>query len=67
MSDRTMVRIDSVSNIVGEIIKPSKKIAIGGGAMFLKPMEIVREIIRQKITDLHIFERFTYIQPRQIS
>ena len=49
-----MVKIDSVSNIVGEIIIPSKKIAIGGGAMFLKPMEIVREIIRQKITDLHV-------------
>lgn len=50
-----MVIIDTVSNIVREIIKPSKKIAIGGGAMFLKPMEIVREIIRQKITDLHVF------------
>ncbi|MHA2110340.1 MAG: CoA transferase subunit A [Candidatus Hodarchaeales archaeon] len=49
-----MVKIDTVSNIVNEIIKPSTKIAIGGGAMFLKPMEIVREIIRQKITDLHV-------------
>jgi glutaconate CoA-transferase subunit A len=49
-----MVRIASISEIVHDIIKPSKKIAIGGGAMFLKPMEIVREIIRQKITDLHV-------------
>ena len=49
-----MVKIDSVANIVGEVIKPSKKIAIGGGAMFLKPMEIVREIIRQGIKDLKI-------------
>ncbi len=49
-----MVTIDTVANIVSEVIKPSMKIAIGGGAMFLKPMEIVREIIRQKITDLHV-------------
>ena len=41
-----MTVISNLGDIVGEIIKPEKKIAIGGGAMFLKPMEVIREIIR---------------------
>ena len=50
-----MVRIDTVPDLVKDVIKPKMKVAIGGGAMFLKPMEIIREIIRQKIKDLHIY------------
>jgi len=49
-----MTIISNLSDIVHEIILPNTKIAIGGGAMFLKPMEIVREIIRQQIKELEI-------------
>jgi len=48
-----MARIGSLSRMVAEAIKPGMKIAFGGGAMFLKPMEVVREIIRQDIKGLH--------------
>jgi glutaconate CoA-transferase subunit A len=48
-----MVKIGSLSTLVAETIKPGIKIAFGGGAMFMKPMEVVREIIRQKIKGLH--------------
>ncbi|MFX0086327.1 MAG: CoA transferase subunit A [Candidatus Hodarchaeota archaeon] len=49
-----MTIISNLSDIVSEVILPQTKIAIGGGAMFLKPMEVVREIIRQQIKDLEI-------------
>ena len=49
-----MVLIGSVNELVQEIVTPNLKIAIGGAALFLKPMEIVREIIRQEIKDLTI-------------
>ncbi len=43
----------SLSTLVTEAIKPGLKIAFGGGAMFMKPMEVVREIIRQGIKELN--------------
>lgn len=49
-----MTKIADLDEIVSEVIQPKKKIAIGGGAMLLKPMEVIREIIRQEIKDLHI-------------
>lgn len=49
-----MTVISNLSDIVREIILPKTKVAIGGAAMFLKPMEAVREIIRQQIKDLEI-------------
>lgn len=48
-----MVRMGSLSTLVTEAIKPGLKIAFGGGAMFMKPMEVVREIIRQGIKELN--------------
>ncbi len=49
-----MTIFSNLSDIVGEIVLPQTKIAIGGGAMFLKPMEVVREIVRQRIKELEI-------------
>ncbi|MHA1228076.1 MAG: CoA transferase subunit A [Candidatus Hodarchaeales archaeon] len=49
-----MTEFGELSEIISKAIKPGMSIAIGGGAMFTKPMEVVREIIRQKIKDLHI-------------
>ncbi|MFW9996428.1 MAG: CoA transferase subunit A [Candidatus Odinarchaeota archaeon] len=43
-----------MSEIVTDIIKPGIKLAIGGAAMLYKPMEVIREIIRQNIKDLHV-------------
>ena len=50
-----MTKIGNLADIVRETITPNTKLAIGGGAMFLKPMEAIREIIRQKIKDLIIY------------
>jgi glutaconate CoA-transferase subunit A len=50
-----MVVIGSVKELVRKIITPNKKISFGGAALFLKPMEVVREIIRQEIKDLIIY------------
>jgi glutaconate CoA-transferase subunit A len=49
-----MTVISNLNDIVSDIVVPNTKIAIGGGAMFLKPMEVVREIIRQQIKELEI-------------
>ncbi|MHA1972604.1 MAG: CoA transferase subunit A [Candidatus Hodarchaeales archaeon] len=49
-----MTEFGELSEIISRVIKPEISIAIGGGAMFTKPMEVVREIIRQKIKDLHV-------------
>jgi glutaconate CoA-transferase subunit A len=49
-----MTVISNLGDIVRDIVKPERKIAIGGGAMFLKPMEVIREIIRQQIKELEI-------------
>ncbi len=50
-----MVIIKSVKELVRDVITPNKKISFGGAALFLKPMEVVREIIRQGIKDLKIY------------
>ena len=39
-----MTVISNLREIVSDIIKPEKKIAIGGGAMFLKPMEYFNSV-----------------------
>ncbi|MHA2248048.1 MAG: CoA transferase subunit A [Candidatus Hodarchaeales archaeon] len=49
-----LTKVAKLDKIVSEVIQPKKKIAIGGGAMLLKPMEVIREIIRQEIKNLHI-------------
>ncbi|UCG03370.1 MAG: CoA transferase subunit A [Candidatus Heimdallarchaeota archaeon] len=49
-----MTQLIDLDKIVSEVIQPKKKIAIGGGAMLLKPMEAIREIIRQEKKDLHV-------------
>lgn len=49
-----MTEIRDLSDIVSEIIKPGVKLAIGGAAMLMKPMEIIREIIRQGIKDFQV-------------
>ncbi len=50
-----MVVIGPVDELVRKIITPKKKISFGGAALFLKPMEVVREIIRQEIKGLKIY------------
>ncbi len=49
-----MTEIGNISDIVPEIITPKTKLAIGGAAMLLKPMETIREIIRHEITGLNV-------------
>ncbi|MHA1978477.1 MAG: CoA transferase subunit A [Candidatus Hodarchaeales archaeon] len=50
-----MAQIGSVEELVKQVITPNKKISFGGAALFLKPMEVVREIIRQRIKNLRIY------------
>ncbi len=50
-----MTKIGKLNEIIQEAVTPNTKLAIGGGAMFLKPMEAIREIIRQEIKDLIIY------------
>ncbi len=50
-----MVVIGTIENLVKKVITPDIKISFGGAALFLKPMEVVREIIRQEIKDLIIY------------
>lgn len=47
--------IGSLEAVVEKAVKSNKIIAIGGAALFLKPMEIIREIIRQGINDLIVY------------
>jgi glutaconate CoA-transferase subunit A len=49
-----MPEIGKIAEIVTSIIKPEIKLAIGGAAMLFKPMEVIREIIRQEIKDLRV-------------
>ena len=50
-----MVVIGTVEDLVRQVITPNKKISFGGAALFLKPMEVVREIIRQGIKNLKVY------------
>ncbi|MHA1995907.1 MAG: CoA transferase subunit A [Candidatus Hodarchaeales archaeon] len=50
-----MAVIGTVEDLVKRVITPNKKISFGGAALFLKPMEVVREIIRQGIKELEIY------------
>ncbi len=49
-----MTIFGTLGELVDQIIISDIKIAIGGAAFFLKPMEIIREIIRQKKRNLKI-------------
>ena len=50
-----LIRIDKLELLIGELVKPEKTIAIGGGALLFKPMEAIREIIRQKVKNLTVY------------